>query len=204
MRVALVNPPSPFLIDDKVFPPLGILYVEAVLESSGHDVEMVDLSGLPRGKWSRKLEKARQAELWGITFTTPQFPYAVSIRDIIKEIDKDAKIVAGGAHPTADPASCIPFFDSVVVGEGERAVPRLIQNIENMPKLVQTPPIENLDEVPFPARHLIDIDSYHYSIDGKKTTNIITSRGCPYNCAFCCKIWGRGYELGAQITCLPG
>ncbi len=192
MKVTLINPPSPFLLDERVFPAIGVLYVGAVLESKGHEVRMIDLSGMQREKWPSLLKTAsEQVDLWGITFTTSQFPYAVSIRDAIKKIDGEAKVIAGGAHSTSDPESCTPYFDSVVAGEGEIAILKIIQNMENMPRIVQTPSIQNLDEIPFPARHLIDMKSYHYTIDGKKATNILTSRGCPYSCAFCCKTWGK-------------
>jgi anaerobic magnesium-protoporphyrin IX monomethyl ester cyclase len=44
-----------------------------------------------------------------------------------------------------------------------------------------------LDSLPFPARHLLDLSSYHREVEGKKVTSVITSRGCPYTCNFCCK-----------------
>lgn len=191
MKVTLVSPPSPFLIDEKVFPPLGILYVGAVLESRGIDVRVVDLAGVPPKNWHRKLEDVEQpSQLWGITCTPPQFPYALSICNTIKKINDEAKVIVGGPHPTVDPGSCVPHFDSVVIGEGEKAILKLVRNTKNCPKTIQMAPIKNLDRIPFPARHLIDIMSYHYSIDGRKVTNIMTSRGCPYSCAFCCKTWG--------------
>jgi anaerobic magnesium-protoporphyrin IX monomethyl ester cyclase len=194
MKVSLVNPPSPFLIDEKVFPPLGLLYVGAVLESEGMDVKIIDLAGVPPEKWLGKLE-ANEAEqsskIWGITCTTPQFPFALSICDAIKRINNNAKVVVGGPHATVEPVSCIPHFDSVVIGEGEKAILNLVRNPGEYPESIQEALINDLDSIPFPARHLVDISSYHYSIDGRKVTNILTSRGCPYGCAFCCKTWGR-------------
>jgi len=51
------------------------------------------------------------------------------------------------------------------------------------------PQIKDIDTIPYPDRRLIDIKSYHYQIDGEEATTIMTSRGCPYDCAFCQHPW---------------
>lgn len=106
------------------------------------------------------------------------------------------KTVIGGAHPSSVPEKCIKDgFDFVVVGEGEKAVTDISNNIIES-GIINLPYIKDIDTIPFPARHLIDIHSYGYDIDGRKATTIITSRGCHYRCAFCSKdVWKKGVRF---------
>lgn len=144
MRICLIRCPSPFLVDEKVFPPLGLMAVGTALKNRGHDVVISDtpLSGY---------------EYYGIGPTTPEYPYALEIRKLIKE-----KIIIGGPHATLNPDECLgDGFDYVVVG--------------------------GLSAYPLVDRTLVDIKSYQYFINGKLATTMMTSFGCPYKCAFCCK-----------------
>jgi len=118
MCVTLINPDSPFLIDPKVFPPLGILYLASVLEKESIETNVIDLAGIK--DWKKEIEKI-DSEIVGITCTTPQFPQAEEIRKSIKEINPSTKVVIGGPHPTVDHASCSKF-DHIIIGEGEKAI----------------------------------------------------------------------------------
>jgi radical SAM superfamily enzyme YgiQ (UPF0313 family) len=195
MKVTLINPPSPFLINQKTFPPLGILYLASYLIKSGNDVEVIDLVE-KEGDLEKALRNS-ESELYGITATTPQYPWAKKIKDILKARGPDAKICVGGAHPSSLPQQCLnDSFDFVVIGEGERALQSLIQSIvagSVKNSLLKSPYIEDLDSFPFPARDLININNYGYDIEGNRATTVITSRGCPFRCAFCSKdVWGNG------------
>ena len=186
-KIVLINPPSRFLIDDQVFPPLGILYISAYLKKHGLNPKIIDLAG------SKDIPEF-DADIIGVTSTTPQYPYVQELINELKcERGINAQYVIGGPHATCSPDSCIEQskFDTVVVGEGEQSMLSIAKNYPlNVPK-ISTEFINDIDDIPFPDREAIDIHSYKYFIDDEPATTIITSRGCPYNCAFCSTIWGK-------------
>ena len=195
MKVILISPPSPFLIDQKAFPPLGVLYLAGYLEYRGVNIEIADLANKESGL-ETALEPYIDADLYGITSTSPQYPQALNILKILRRRSPTARIVIGGAFPSSLPDKCIQDgFDIVVVGEGEEAMFRLVTNMENgkTPGVIHASYIQNLDTIPYPARHLVDIRSFAYDINGSRGTTLITSRGCPFACSFCSKeVWQRG------------
>ncbi len=184
-RILLIIPASPFLLEPKTFPMLGPLYLSAALKRAGYEVEVLDLTG---GGEVGDIS----TDLVGITATTPQFPEAVSLLREIKARNPAQGVIIGGPHASVLPAECAAAgFDQVVVGEGEQAIIKAISYPHD--RFYAGEQITNLDTIPFPDREAIDIDGYHYYLDSSRTTNMITSRGCPYNCAFCCHApWGRG------------
>jgi anaerobic magnesium-protoporphyrin IX monomethyl ester cyclase len=100
MKICLIIPPSPFLLDERVFMQLGILKIAAVLERNNYKVDVVDLSGVEN--YLTVLEDyfkmQDHAKIVGITATTPQVPYAVKISNTIR--NKANKIILGGPHVT--------------------------------------------------------------------------------------------------------
>ncbi|MBL7151977.1 MAG: B12-binding domain-containing radical SAM protein [Candidatus Omnitrophica bacterium] len=196
-QIILINPPSPFLINQKCFLPLGILYLAAVLEKNNIPVKVIDLAGA-EDSLEPALDNYPGRPLYGITASTPQYPYAKKIKDIIKSRNRDARVIIGGSHPSSVPKQCLKDgFDCVVVGEGENAVLDIVKasrEKKELPSLIRLPYIPVLDSIPFPARHLLPINSYGYDIgqEGRATT-IITSRGCAFSCVFCSKdVWQQG------------
>lgn len=196
-EIILINPPSPFLINQKCFPPLGILYLAAVLEKNNIPVKVVDLAD-SEGSLESTLDSCLGgSRIYGISSSTPQYPYAKKIKDIIKGKKPDARIIIGGAHPSSLPKECLEDgFDCVVIGEGEDAildVAKAVRENKELPSLMQLPYISDLDSVPFPARHLLPIKSYGYDIGQEcYATTIITGRGCPFACVFCSKdVWQK-------------
>ena len=139
---------------------------------------------------------------------------ASEVASIVKSIDKDIITVLNGLHPSARPADCLthPNIDFVVIGEPEQTMFELAGvleqgNLADLKKVrelalsrngetIITPPrpaIQDLDSLPFPARHLLPMDIYFAAVKEnplrgeirKPWTAMITSRGCPYNCVFC-------------------
>lgn len=207
-RVCLITPPSPFLLDERVFMSLGILRVAAVLEQDGYQVEMVDLSGIENYLDAISLHAAgSQAKIFGLTATTPQMPSAYRIAKAIRDVRPDAKLIFGGPHPTLVLAavkrekidgranrakrSLEQIFDVIVAGDGERAIFEALK--DDAPKWVDADDpksqlfLDNkkLDALPFPARHLVDVESYHYQIEGVPAVSLIAQLGCPFACGFC-------------------
>ncbi|HUX93497.1 MAG TPA: radical SAM protein, partial [Ignavibacteriaceae bacterium] len=124
---------------------------------------------------------------------------------IAKEIKKAGKmIVMGGYHVTFldEEVLSTGCIDVVVRGEGEHIFLNLLNAWENNTGLKNilgisyvdegnfirnedAPPPQNLDKLPFPARDLLPISKYKTTLNGVPSANLITSRGCPYNCYFC-------------------
>lgn len=212
MRVLLVQPPIPPEIElystaDMVAPSMGLAYLAAVLEKYGYKVEILDAPALEidYAKLPAELER-RKPDIIGVTATTAVAPSAFKTAQIAKQVVPDALVVMGGGHITFIPEETMkaePSIDVGVIGEGEYTLLELVETWEKGGDLSKvkglilrgkdgsikrTPPrplIENLDELPFPARHLLPMERYR--VFGKQETLglIFTSRGCPYNCIFC-------------------
>lgn len=175
MNICLISPPAPFL-EFVGFPPLSLLYLSSYLKLHGYpDTQIIDLN---------VTEDIPQADVYAISATTPQFPYAEELARRLSGI----KIV-GGAHPTAIPSDC-GLFDKIIIGDGEKALIQCIEDIKNgnNKQIYVGEQVAILDDLPMPDRSSIDISSYNYYIEGELSTLAMTSRGCPYNCYFCMKV----------------
>ena len=209
--ICLIIPPSAFLLDERVFVNLGILKIAAVLEQADYEVEVVDLSGIKN--YTEILTTyllTSEATVFGITATTPQMPQITEIASVLRANKTDVRIILGGPHVTLvhtaakkealqnvtgrarrELQSLERTYDILVSGDGEKAIfsaladfaPKIIDaNIRNSSLFVSN---KEFDTSTFPARHLIDLNSYHYSIDGINATSIIGQLGCPFSCGFC-------------------
>ena len=198
-------------------PPLGLSYVAAALEKAGFKVEMLDNYLLRKSiDEVKEIVKRASPEIVGMTCSSASYPRCVETAKAIKEVLPSCKIVVGGWHPSYVPESMLqhPEIDYVVVGEGERAMVELATCLtkgdekaaaqvagvayRHEGKIVQNAQsfIKNLDELPFPARHLLPMHLYEKEIPYLKakpftTMNIV--RGCPFNCIYCetRRLWGQ-------------
>jgi anaerobic magnesium-protoporphyrin IX monomethyl ester cyclase len=210
--VCLITPPSSFLLDERVFMFLGILRIGAVLEKAGYNVSSLDLSGITNFLEAVADYVRYQADVrcFGITATTPQMPAVSAIVSVIRQERPDARIILGGPHITLVCAAykneqkkgvagratvamrkAEQMFDVLVSGDGEEAIFPALS--DDSPKLIDADDrasslfLDNarLNALPFPARHLVDVSSYHYSIDGVPALSLIAQLGCPFECGFC-------------------
>ena len=208
--ICFIIPPSPFLSDERVFMSLGVLKVAAVARTT-HSVDVLDLSGVSNFEdaVADYLENHRATAL-GITATTPQFPAAVSIINTIRQKSPTARVIIGGPHITLIHAAyqresqrettgratksfreLEELSDVLVAGDGEKAIavalglnpPKVVNADDPETSLFLTN--EELNLLPWPARQLIDVDSYHYSIDDERALSIVSQLGCPFGCGFC-------------------
>ena len=204
MKIHLIMPPSPFLLDEKVFMSLGVLKIAAVLEPY-YDVNVIDLSG-DKDYINTIKQYVNEDALFGITTTTPQLPNVVEINRVLKQYNK--RVILGGPHVTLINSAykneknknvigratksmnqLKNEFDTLVCGDGELAIFKAI----NGDKYVDADDVksdlflkdEQFDALPFPARHLIDVDSYKFTINGVRGLSLISQLGCPFNCGFC-------------------
>ncbi|MFA5147349.1 MAG: radical SAM protein [Candidatus Omnitrophota bacterium] len=184
LRFCLINPPQANSLDDRLDAPLGLLYVAASVREMGIPVRIADLSSERRERWEGIIG---DADIYGIGIYTCNYYISREIRDICRKINPGAPVIAGGAHPTAMPEETLKDFDVVLRGEADISIKKFIGDLGRgiHRKMYDFEPPPDLDELPLPARDLVDIKSYHRIVGGGLATSIITSRGCPYRCAFC-------------------
>lgn len=186
-QVCLINPPQTELRAPKAYMPLGLAYLAATLLNSGIDTEILNLSDV------NNLEnmKIPDANWYGITCVSATYKPVIELCNLI-----DGKIVVGGVHPTVEPEQTLKDTgaDFVVTGEGDYAFRDLVSGLlEPKGRIIEAGVIEDLDSLPFPARHLfpynevVNKDGILGCEKGVAASSIITARGCPYRCSFCVK-----------------
>ncbi|MBS3921200.1 MAG: B12-binding domain-containing radical SAM protein [Deltaproteobacteria bacterium] len=153
----------------------------------------------------KKRVEESKADVFGISSSfTPYHGEAFKVAQLVKEWDSGKIVVMGGSHVSCDPEGVLksPFVDYVILGEGEYRLSFLIDCLKKGTKdeieLMDGVGfkkngktfinhlrsfIPDLDSLPPPARDLLDPDRYR--INKKRSTMIITSRGCPHGCAYC-------------------
>ena len=207
-RLVLIRPLAGVL--DSVNPviPIPLLALCRYLDLEQYEPVIVD-QRFPG--WKHRLEAALRGDvlLAGITCLTGyQIHFGAGLARRVRRIRPDVPIVWGGVHPTAEPEQTLreSFVDYVVVGEGERAFPELVDALahDQQPATVAgvgykrpdgtvhlTPPrplmdITDLPDLPY---HLVDMQAYVGNLEDAPFYGVEGSRGCVYNCTFC-------YNLG--------
>lgn len=185
--VALVNPGLKVTGPQ---PPLNLGYIAGYLKRQ--NIEVVIIDERAGEKCENRLEKICP-RIVGVTAVTSTVDRAYQIGDYVGK-NLDALTVLGGVHASAMPKEGLEHFDKVVVGEGERAMLDIAKG-RCPERIVSRPFVKNIDEIPPPARHLIDMNFYlslEANMGERNTSNVgtlITSRGCPYRCIFCYNNW---------------
>ena len=192
---------------ETLLPPLGLLYLAAYLEQAKHTVKILNVTVFkyPMHKIIHDL-KDFHPDLVGLSLSSNSF--LKSLR-IINEIKKElhVPIVVGGPHVIIfqEKVLLIKNIDYVVYGEGEETLTELADVLENKTDLApikgliykqngkiiknqERPLINDLDQISFPAYHLIDFKDYTNARFGNAPFSVLfNSRGCPFNCSFCLK-----------------
>jgi radical SAM superfamily enzyme YgiQ (UPF0313 family) len=213
-KITLINPPQ---FSRYPQPPLGLASIAAVLERDGYSVSILDANALnlhPRDVASFVTD----CEIVGLTAMTPTIGNAISIARHLKQSNQECTTVLGGAHATLLPEETLaaaPEIDIIVRGEGEETIIELLRALEGNLPLDNVPGITyradgmivnttssstsvDMDSLPFPAYHLMSDYKYRpHPPHGLALpfTAIVTSRGCPYRCAYCSKpIFGSKFR----------
>ena len=205
------NDTKNFMLDPTSMPPLGLLYLGAVLEQNGHNVEILDfyMENISKEKLKNAL---MSSDAVGMSiYTDYNFKPYIDTSKMIKDLAPDIPLIIGGPHCSyvqERSQQDIPLADISVIGEGEYVILELIKFLQGKKKLADIQGIfyrhngdiisgkplkviDNLDNLPFPARHLVekyDYGDFPFGFELKRlVTSTITSRGCPFNCRFCAR-----------------
>lgn len=205
MKVLLTNPIKVMVADPALFgniQPIQLMYVAAYLEKQGHEVKIFDTVIEKSVKKFIKILKKFNPDVVGIGAVSPTIYSAWDTAELVKKYS-DAKVVMGGDHVTFLPGEtlyCCPYVDYIVRGEGEYTTADLLRSIEGKKKIekvkgvsyrkgnkiVHNPPrpwIKNLDKLPHPAWHLVDMYKYIQMVG--RSGLFVSSRGCTQGCSFC-------------------
>ncbi len=200
-------------------PPLGLSFVAAALEKERFQVEVLDNYLLRKPIDDvQQMVKRLNPEIVGITCSSASYERCVETAKAVKQVLPSCKVVVGGWHPSYMPESMLQHrdIDYVVVGEGERAMTELANYIvkggnerafdaiagiayRKEGKIIKNPQnfIKDLDQIAFPARHLLPMHLYEREVPFLKAKPVDTmniARGCPFNCIYCetRRLWGVG------------
>jgi len=213
-RLAFIQPK---IDDGNLTPPLGPLIMASIMEREGWEVGMFD-ERVDDGALRKAMDF--KPGVVGISAVTASVLRGKAIAESVKEASPDTVVVFGGPHPTAMPDEVAGWnaVDFVVEGEGENAIKSLcrwltesgsesqLSSIENLAYkngagVTRNPrcdfmPADQLDSLPMPAFHLLDLDrifgkTVHglYS-RGSRILPVMSSRGCPSPCTYCCRMMG--------------
>jgi anaerobic magnesium-protoporphyrin IX monomethyl ester cyclase len=214
VKIALVNPPQ---FTRYPQPPMGLALIAAVLEEKGYEVSVIDANAMQL-KPEDVVSRLGDADMVGLTAMTPTISTAIDIARQIKKVKPELPVILGGAHATLLPEETLdaaPEIDIVVRGEGEETVIELLQALQSKQPLdgiqgisyrrddnIISNPLRtgtiDLDSLPFLAYHLLPWKKYRpHPPHGRALSFavVITSRGCPFQCAYCSKpIFGSKFR----------
>ncbi|MGD9626886.1 MAG: radical SAM protein [Methanobacteriales archaeon] len=218
--VVLINPLDKTHVSEMLelqAPPLNLMYLGASLEKASFSVKILDDSLKEWGyNQVNKLVEKLNPLIVGVTATTATIKSSLEYIKSIKRLLPDVLTVIGGPHTTflpIDTLKSLKELDTVVIGEGEETFIELAEKYEkrgkegleevkgiayrNQSRIKVNEPrpfIQDLDSIPFPARHLVPFKEYETSKNGQ--AHIITSRGCTYSCRYCSSslIMGRRFR----------
>ncbi|HOL62627.1 MAG TPA: radical SAM protein, partial [Elusimicrobiales bacterium] len=189
--------------------PLSISYIASFLIKNGYSVKIIDndIENLTPIDLETRIRQFNPISV-GITVSTSSTNTAIEIAKIVKKINGEIKVIAGGIQPTILPHILLKNneIDICVMGEGEITSLELLRAIKYNRDISEingiaykkngeikiTEPrklIDNLDELPIPAYELLPMNRYTLPASRRLTSypiaSVITSRGCPYLCKFC-------------------
>jgi radical SAM superfamily enzyme YgiQ (UPF0313 family) len=157
----------------------------AALTPPGHTITIVDEAFAPD-------DLNQEVDLVGITVITDLVPRAYHIADAYRQ--KGVKVVMGGIHPTILPDEALKHADAVVVGEAEGLWPQVVSDAASgqMQKLYRADKKQDLAGLPTPRRDLFPRPKHRGS--APLHIGVEASRGCPYDCEFCCSALTSGQQ----------
>ncbi len=220
MKILFVRPGSDIIITP---PPMGLLYLASCLRQIGdHSVKLID-GRLLELKPAEIMDRAAEfdPDVIGITSLTMEGPRVHEIAAEFKKRWPQRAVLVGGPYPTSDFTKTLSDtnIDFCFLGEAEKSFIEWVKAQENGESPIKIEGlayrgnvfihrnprssfVEDLDEIPFPAWDLLDLDLYfkkkflrsrtmnpHQS--RSRTVPMVSSRGCPYRCSYCHNLFGK-------------
>jgi anaerobic magnesium-protoporphyrin IX monomethyl ester cyclase len=187
--------------------PIYLAYIAAVLEQAGVEVAFVDavMEEMSIEDFSGAVAKIRP-DLVVLECSTPSIYHDLETARAAKESAVGVFVALIGSHPTFFHQQILeenPYVDGIVRGEAELTIRELALGLARGDDLsgvqgltyrrgdevrvnAPRPLIEDLDSLPFPARHIVRQEGYRAAIySGVRPTAMVSSRGCPYHCVYC-------------------
>ncbi len=187
--------------------PIYLAYVAAVLEQAGLEVHFIDgvMEEMSIFDFAQAAARIRP-DLVVIECSTPSINYDLETAKAVKESVDGTFVTLIGSHPTVFHEEILrdnPAVDAICRGEFEMTIKELALSLGGGDDLSQVaglsyqeggetrvnpprPLIQDLDSLPFPARHIVRHDGYRAAIySGDCPTAMVSSRGCPYHCVYC-------------------
>lgn len=223
-RILLISPPFDYFPVNRKLdsglnmnytrPPIGLCYLGSYVRrrlGKGTEIRLVD-GAIVYTREIYRTAAAFRPDVVGISAMTPTINKARELAGVLRETSPGAVFVAGGVHTSVRPEDAFPEFDYAVAGEGEKPFAEISASVAagrrtpvSVPGAMHRdnikgfkPPVrmKNLDELPFPARDLLEMNKYFHTYPHKtrnnRFTTMFTSRGCGFNCEFC----GNGTVFG--------
>ncbi len=190
-----------------------------IIDAPAEGWKNLEIKGMNYRQGLSNAEIANRVKEWSPNVVGISVPFSgwwkstLEVVSAIKKVNKDVTVVLNGLHPSTRPNECLaePDINFVVIGEPEQTMVELVDALEKhkenvkkvngigfaeKEKIIITPPrrpIESLDSLPFPARHLLPMNTYFEAVKenplrdeiSRPWAMMITSRGCPYGCVFC-------------------
>ncbi|MCO6452668.1 MAG: cobalamin-dependent protein [Caldilineales bacterium] len=215
MKIAFIGPKWNEMVN--AYPSLGLAYLAAVAEEDGHECRIFDFGLRPQRSLEDEVQDVVDFHPDLVAFTSMTTSYA-SVEQTARMLKEQTGVttIIGGPHATTLPHETLenPHIDYLIYGEGEEVFQDFIRaqvagrdNWGDMTGLWykeegrvidggERELIKDLDALPYPARHLFELNQYPlYAPNGEPMLTVLSSRGCPYNCSFCFKgIVGRTYR----------
>ncbi len=195
----------PHCLEKNIRPPLGIGYIASFLREKNKKTEIKILDLTLHSNWEETFENMVEnfrPNIVGFSVPTVAYNNAKELKKIAKKFDFVEKIIFGGPHASACTKSVLEENKDIIVvkGEGEITMNELMEG-KKLDKIMgisfvkdgkivenqERPFIENLDSLPFPARDLMELEKYEEYFQNFRCTTIMSSRGCPFRCIYCCK-----------------
>jgi anaerobic magnesium-protoporphyrin IX monomethyl ester cyclase len=195
-----------------LMPAIGLAYLASYLERNNIKVKITDIHAEEQTIDELLAAETMNPDYIGITSMTMTFASALETAAAYKIKFPDAKITLGGVHPTILPEEALinDAVDYVIRGEGEKSFYELVSGVplekiqglsyKKDGKFIHNPEgpvVENLDDLPAPAYHLLPVKKYRPTTGSYKrlpAISLMTSRGCPGKCTYC-----LGSYLGGRV-----
>jgi len=219
-KILLIKPRFFSLDFQSMLHPMGLMYIGATLKKAGHEPRIHDCALDYKDLLVLELTlKEWQPDFIGLSIIITELAQTKKIMEMIRGILPRVPVTFGGPWPSANPEEALKTFgaDFVVLGEGERTFPELIDAVNNrrpanaipgtasmvdgLVKVNPRPQLteEELNDLPFPAWELLDHKLYaemtsQAGVGRRPYMAIVTSRGCPFKCAYCHQTMGKSFR----------